>query len=291
MHHHHSTANGAWIEWQEGGRVPLAQSCSIGRSSGNQVVLDGEQVSRRHAAINEEAPGEFQILDLGSSNGTFLNGRRLTQSTPLKHGDVIDIGPYRIVFHQPSAARRGPLPANAVEKTVCLITGGERWLMLADLEASTALSRRLKPEELPAVMGAWVDRCRVVIERHGGVIENQLGDGFLAYWAAAPAAADQVAIALAELKAMGDAGSDLPFRLVVHYGQVFTGGTTASGLEKFFGPEINFVFKSERLASALGRRGLMTAAAHARLAGKLDTSPLGPHEVAGFPGTYEFFGF
>ena len=284
-----STRNGAWIEWQGGGPVVLKQSCSIGRAPINQVVLPSDDVSRRHAVITEEGPHEFHVLDLGSSNGTFLNGRRVTRSTPLRDGDALTIGPFQILFRQRSP---GPpeTPRTNPGQTVQVIKGAEYWLVLADLADSTALSHRLKPEELPAVTGAWFQRCRAVIERHGGAIDNCLGDGFLAYWHSDPAAPDQVAAALSELTAMRD-GRELPFRLAVHYGDVFVGGSMASGVERFFGPQINFAFKLERLASTLGQRGLLSATAHARLEGKLPTTCVGAHEFPGFPGTFTLYQF
>jgi class 3 adenylate cyclase len=77
----------------------------------------------------------------------------------------------------------------------------------------------------------------------------------------------------------------------VHYGEAFSGGSMASGVERFFGPQVNFVYKIERLASSLGANCLLSPAAHYMLQRKLDTAPLGDHEVAGFPGTFSFHGF
>jgi adenylate cyclase len=290
-----SSANRAWIEWDGGEPLPLQQTCSIGRASANQLRLPSESVSRRHAVISEEGPDEFHILDLGSSNGTLLNGRRVTRSTPLKDGDAIEIGPFRILFRQrtpnESAGRRRPPPATrSHNQTVRLIKGAEYWLVLADIASSTALSGRLSPDELRAVIGGWFDRCREIIDRHGGAIDNCLGDGFLAYWHPSAGAGGHVADALAELKTLRD-GSELPFRLAVHYGDVFAGGAVASGVERFFGPQVNFVFKLERLASALGEPGLLSTAAHERLEGKLDASAIGEHELIGFPGTFTFYRF
>ena len=131
------TGNGAWLEWEGGGPVTVGQSCSIGRAVGNQVVLASEDVSRRHAVINEEGPDEFHILDLGSSNGTFVNGRRVTRSTALADGDAVQVGPFRIVFRQRStptsqAASDRMLRMDPLQ-TVRQIKGAEYWLVLADL--------------------------------------------------------------------------------------------------------------------------------------------------------------
>jgi class 3 adenylate cyclase len=282
---------GAWIEWQGGEPVLVKQTCCIGRAETNQVVLPSENVSRRHAVINAEGPGAFHVLDLGSNNGTFVNGRRITQPTLLKDGDVVDIGPFQLRFCQrtPHRPRPSASPAENTEPTVAVVSSAPYWLLLADLTSSTALSRRIKPEDLPTITGEWFHQCRAVIERNGGAIDTCLGDGFLAYWRNSQTAADQVAATLSELKALRDAS--LPFRVAVHYGEAFSGGSMASGVERFFGPQVNFVYKLERLASALSASCLLSPSAHYMLQCKLDTAPLGDHEVPGFPGTFSFHGF
>jgi adenylate cyclase len=282
---------GAWIEWQGGGPVQVKQTCCIGRAETNQLVLPSEKVSRRHAVINAEGPRAFYLLDLGSNNGTFVNGRRITRAALLQDGDTVDIGPFQLRFCQSAPHRAAPseLPPEDPVETVAVVSGAPYWLLLADLTSSTALSRCTKPEDLPAITGQWFHRCRAVIERNAGAIDTCLGDGFLAYWRNSQTAPDQVAATLLALKALRD--GSLPFRLVLHYGEAFSGSSMASGVERFFGPQVNFVYKLERLASTLGASCLMSPAAQYLLRGKLDTSPLGDHEVAGFPGTFSLHAF
>jgi putative serine protease PepD len=64
---------------------------SIGRAEDCDLVLDDEKVSRHHAYIEPGANGAT-IRDLGSSNGTFVNGARLTEPQPIGDGDTIRIG-------------------------------------------------------------------------------------------------------------------------------------------------------------------------------------------------------
>ena len=69
---------------------------NIGRSSSNDLMLRGEDVSRHHARIRRSGE-DFEIEDLDSGNGTFLNGRRITRGD-LAIGDEIRIGSYRLFF-------------------------------------------------------------------------------------------------------------------------------------------------------------------------------------------------
>lgn len=65
--------------------------CEIGRLPGSGIRLDGEGISRRHAAMNR-AGSHVVLADLGSTNGTFLNGDRLMAPLPLRDGDLVRIG-------------------------------------------------------------------------------------------------------------------------------------------------------------------------------------------------------
>ena len=76
---------------------PLAERAIIGRSTGAEVQLADREVSRRHTALEKQGDVYF-TRDLGSSNGTFVNGRRIAGLTPMKHGDEILVGTTRLVF-------------------------------------------------------------------------------------------------------------------------------------------------------------------------------------------------
>jgi predicted component of type VI protein secretion system len=66
-------------------------STSLGRDPGNDIMIDDPQVSRQHARIMRQG-GLMVIEDLGSTNGTFVNGVRLTGSHTLASGDMIGLG-------------------------------------------------------------------------------------------------------------------------------------------------------------------------------------------------------
>jgi phosphoserine phosphatase RsbU/P len=69
----------------------------IGRFADSEIFIGESMVSRKHAEIYR-ADGKYYVQDVGSSNGTFLNGRRLTQPTEFSPGDTIAVGSTKIVY-------------------------------------------------------------------------------------------------------------------------------------------------------------------------------------------------
>ena len=69
----------------------------IGRDPQNDVVLDDRRVSRKHAEVRLRL-GRYTLYDLQSTNGTYVNGRRVAEKV-LEDKDKISIGGLEIVFH------------------------------------------------------------------------------------------------------------------------------------------------------------------------------------------------
>ena len=80
----------AWLS--DGGReVPLrGQRLSLGRALDNDLILEGPGVSRRHAEVTWEIV-QYEVRDLGSQNGTSVNGTPVTRSA-LAPGDLLEVG-------------------------------------------------------------------------------------------------------------------------------------------------------------------------------------------------------
>ena len=122
---------------QRGQRFSLArESITIGRVAGSDVVISDPEVSRRHASITWEG-GQPVIRDLGSTNGTFVNGVRLTGPLALHDGDTIGLGKVQLSFQcpalaaaHPTIARPAPPPAYAPPAEARRGPGGLSWLAL-----------------------------------------------------------------------------------------------------------------------------------------------------------------
>ncbi len=96
----------------DGSRVVLLNQpvVRIGRKRDNHVVIDNEHVSRHHAEIREVA-GHYVLLDLNSTGGTTVNGKRVQEHT-LRPGDVVSLAGVPLIFGQ-GAARPVSKPTGA----------------------------------------------------------------------------------------------------------------------------------------------------------------------------------
>ena len=214
----------AWLEREDQQHI-LEGSCSIGRAKLNTLVVDSAKVSRLHAIIHSERAGAFWLVDLGSSNGTFLNKRRIHEPTRLRDCDQITIGGNTFTFRQsrdPSDRPRSTAPVltlqEQIEEVPC-------WLLVADIKNFTPLTRELLSEKLAMLVSSWLARCKDIIEKHGGTVNKYLGDGILAYWPDEKGTAKNIVTVIAALKQAQTRGPE--FRFVMHFGSVAIGGVSA----------------------------------------------------------------
>jgi diguanylate cyclase (GGDEF)-like protein/PAS domain S-box-containing protein len=108
-------------------RIPLnnGRSWSMGRSVESTVVLSDRWVSRDHAEIQLMDNGEYYLVDLGSGNGSFVNGQRVTMPAHLKDGDLLMIGRTEIEFQAINPESSNPFQDTST-KTV-LITQASQY--------------------------------------------------------------------------------------------------------------------------------------------------------------------
>ena len=81
------------LDWEGGGELV------VGRDATSAVHLEGHDVSRRHASLRRNTDGAGAMIeDLGSRNGTYVGGERISKVRRLENGDKIKIGGASLVF-------------------------------------------------------------------------------------------------------------------------------------------------------------------------------------------------
>jgi len=122
---------------------PLTEGViTLGREAYNDVVLIDPEASRKHCQISFQA-GRYVIEDLGSTNGTYVNGRQILTATALNRGDVIEIGDMaRILFQGPSSD---------IGETVMREPSSSRDVTMAMPEDLATFSESLQPPSADSV--------------------------------------------------------------------------------------------------------------------------------------------
>jgi ABC-type multidrug transport system ATPase subunit len=126
--------------------VSPSQTLLVGRTPENDVVIEHPLISRHHARIIC-SESRWTVTDLGSTNGTYVNGRRVTATVPLAVGDVVDVGASRLVLLDDRRLERRDYRGDTrIETQDVAIRAGNRVLI-------EGVSMTLLPSELVGLMG------------------------------------------------------------------------------------------------------------------------------------------
>lgn len=277
----------ATLEYQ-GRSLVLDPPFTIGRSKSCALSVDDPQASREHVMIvREQRSGQWLLSDLSSTNGTYLNGRRVVGTERLKANDSFSIG--KLVFTFRLAGEPAFEPATTLAaRTIISIEKHRYWLVLADVRDSTRLAQKLPHAEASLKIRQWIDECRPLLEPARCAINEYLGDGFLAVCRERQTTPEAIVCLLHQLGALRSE-TGLNFRVVAHCGELQTGAGVSSGVEKLSGPELNFLFKSEKAVSKLGRRINVSEAAFEKLGRPVKFEKVGEVRLDGFEGSHTFY--
>jgi adenylate cyclase len=278
-----------WLETEDGQQFPLQGNCSIGRLPENTLAINDKEVSRRHALIHNQGEGVYYLVDLGSRNGSLLNGSRIRMPMQLKDSDTVQVSTTLLTFRQTESAEE--LEDEEAMATIAASNtakSGECWLLVADIVSFTKLSQQMGQDEMAQMVGKWILACKQIIERNRGFINKYLGDGFLTYWPLDVTPAETIAKAVHELRELQN-GQDMQFRVVIHHGTVRVDSAVSAGEDNLIGPEVNFAFRMEKVCGGLGQFCLFSQSAAQQLQEFMDIFDEGAHALKGFQGEHTFY--
>jgi class 3 adenylate cyclase len=239
---------------REPGRVPLVlvlrERTEIGRECAG-LLLDDSEISRRHLELRP-VDGEVVVTDLGSTNGTLIDGRPLTGSVTLAAGSLVTLGSTTIALVAPAREHHPRATSIAVDgghepdfqsdirrTSVELVADsvaqsrpqlgyatdqGTLTIVFSDIEGSTARSQQLGDEGWYRVLSAHNDIVRRHVRQYGGREVKSEGDGFMLTFPSARRAVRCMTAVQATLAEHGrdDPDSAVLIRVGIHTGEAIT---------------------------------------------------------------------
>ncbi len=168
-------------------RLPLTGSTcwTIGRSEDNNFVLPDRWISRNHAMLQSMETGEFYLIDLGSRNGSFVNGRRVSIPVTLNNGDHLTFGQTELEFFCPTLNPSfDSVPMDSKEFTATATLHVRRLIsvLVVDIRDFTGLTRQLDEKILSEVIGTWFRHAGDIIREYGSWVDKYIGDAVMAIW-------------------------------------------------------------------------------------------------------------
>jgi pSer/pThr/pTyr-binding forkhead associated (FHA) protein len=151
----------------------LGLMVSIGRLPDNTVTIDNPAVSNRHACVFRDGD-RFIVEDLQSTNGTFVNEKRVTRRHTLQNGDVVLVGKHKLVFDEIATGdTASPVEVEAklsnLSDTVYLDTVQHRAL-LARLHETPLPTAEPDATGVLCVLAGRADRTEYSLDAHTSVI-------------------------------------------------------------------------------------------------------------------------
>ncbi len=165
-------------------RLDHGAAWTIGRSSQHPVVLNEELVSRNHALIQCAPPGEYYLIDLGSRNGSYVNGARVSVPVSLRDGDIIAIGESALVFHSNIAAVSLAQESNAeeIDQTISNLTSRLLTVMVVDIRDYTKIAQQVDQRVLCEAISTWFRRGGKIVQERGSWTQKYIGDAIMGVW-------------------------------------------------------------------------------------------------------------
>jgi adenylate cyclase len=252
--------------------VPILYTATLGRTPENTVCLSfSPTVSRQHAIIRCHNGYEYQLMDLGSTNGTYVDGKRVVMPVTLQTGARIRIANNDLIFEQESEFETadGSAATLAGSTDPSMHAAHNAAILVCDIRGFSAQSEILATGTLAQLLGQWFRQAGNLVQKNGGVIDKFIGDAILAYWQESPGppreceSAYRTARNLLDLAARTswpESGKPFTVGIALHFGRVAFGniGLVAQRDATIIGNAVNTAFRLESMMKELGQSLLVS---------------------------------
>lgn len=244
-------------------RLEGKKTYKIGRSQDNDISLDNTWVSRQHAMLQVEDNGSFLAIDLGSANGTFVNGTKIYSPTLLHSGDLVQIGTRtKLTFIQNYVVVQNVSFDDIDEETVAFMEKEYVTILICDIRSFTSLSEKIDAQRVSDILKSWSQNTNQIVRLYHGRVDKFIGDAVMAIWSGQASNRHNVHMALtcalkiSEMtREMSEELGDLPWPLTIgaalNSGEVVVGnvGVDGSRDNTVIGDVVNVAFRLEEMTS------------------------------------------
>jgi adenylate cyclase len=159
-----------------GKEVQIEEELTIGRKDSNSLVIEENTISKRHAVI-KKLDNTYYLVDVGSTNGTFLNHKKISVPTPLENSDLIQLGNVQLVFNT----------KNEEEEDDRTLLSNDEYIvnsivLVSDIKGYTNFSESVPINVVKKFMENWIKEITNIVKSQGGFVDNILGDCLYARW-------------------------------------------------------------------------------------------------------------
>jgi len=263
----------AWIELPDKSTIVLKGDCHFGRIEGNEIVNPDSRISRRHSVVRREG-NHYVLVDLGSTNGTFLNDSRIYKPTRLKDGDVIMVGALKYHFCQPVDTDVVETTDSSVGRTEVVVAKIFCWMVVI-----------VSPEAPGPAATAWSEKVRRILTDSGAGVKRLREGAWIGHWRERRAKPEKVGAAVMEIAWLT---TPTGARVALHHGAVRVGPTAVVTEENLLGAEVSFTHKLETTALELGVKFIASEPAVLSLNLQTSMRPLaqGVRDLPGSPALF-----
>ncbi|MDH5648080.1 MAG: FHA domain-containing protein [Gammaproteobacteria bacterium] len=250
---------------EEKKEFPCGTILTIGRDKNNDVVLVDLKASRNHAMVRCLGDDDYYLIDGGSSNGSYVNAKRISLPTLLQNGDKITLGSSHFAFIHEKALKQ-PEADEAGTATVLIkrqVEVSNFVILVADIRGFTTLSETIAIESLTEIMNAWFHAVTDCIQKCLGTVDKFLGDCVYARWEAGSNMTGAVPAALKAACMLNSISNDINEKYKstlqgtkLKIGVGINAGIAAVGVDKSdtaIGDAVNLTFRLESYSKEMGK--------------------------------------
>ncbi len=131
--------------------------------------------------------GEFYLIDMGSRNGSFINGRRVSIPVTLQNSDHLTFGQTELEFYAPEIDLLSDVSSSSIDSqeftaTATLHVRRLISVLVVDIRNFTGMTRQIDENVLSEVIGTWFRCAGDIIREYGSWVDKYIGDAVMAVW-------------------------------------------------------------------------------------------------------------